>query len=346
MRTAPWTADELALIERERQRWLALGMQTGPCDIGAVQRAWAAGYRRAGRDPVFVWVVPGPLAAHVAIAAWLDASLGNSLGASLNASLNASLYASLDASLGNSLGNSLQYQPTWFWGAWESYWLGWYRTGHLLGVPITDDQRARLDEYEAMVMSTGFAWPYENGVVVSERPSSLHMEEATPGRWRLHATDGPAIAFRDGYALYAWHGLTVPEELITTNPDAWSIGQVLACDNQEHRRVMIERIGAERWAVKLTTHATPVQRDDAGALYRLERDGAPPLVFVMVDNATPNPDGSYKQYALRVHHELRPMRRYKDGTTTFGDPQEPRAINAVASTFGLRGGEYLLTAQS
>ena len=172
------------------------------------------------------------------------------------------------------------------------------------------------------------------------------MEEATLSRWRLHCPDGPAMVFRDGYALYAWHGLTVPAALIETDPATWTIADVLGCENQERRRVMIERIGAERWAALLTASTTPIQRDDAGALYRLDRPGEPPLLFVLVENATPNPDGSRKPYALRVHPELRPMRRWKDGRTEFGEPQELRAINAVASTFGLAGRDYLLTDQA
>src|SRR5574340_1736 len=110
-RTAPWAIDELALIERERQRWLAVGMSTERANVPALQAVWAALYRRAGRKPVFCWVVPGPMAALAAIAIWrrdgLGASLHASLDDSLYDSLHASLYASLHASPDDSLGTSL-----------------------------------------------------------------------------------------------------------------------------------------------------------------------------------------------------------------------------------------------
>src|SRR5574340_172741 len=115
-RTAPWTIDELALIERERQRWLAVGMSTERANVPALQAVWAALYRRAGRKPVFCWVVPGPMAALAAIAIWRRDGLGAALHAapddSLGTALHASLYASLNDSLHASLGASLVATPS------------------------------------------------------------------------------------------------------------------------------------------------------------------------------------------------------------------------------------------
>jgi hypothetical protein len=63
--------------------------------------------------------------------------------------------------------------------------------------------------------------------------------------------------------------------------------------------------------------------------------------MVKVRNSTPEPDGSVKDYFLRVHPQLRPM---IDGG--LGDPQPMTARNAVASTFGLRGEEYHPTVET
>ena len=61
-----------------------------------------------------------------------------------------------------------------------------------------------------------------------------------------------------------------------------------------------------------------------------------PLVMVKVMNSTPEPDGSFKPYFLRVHPELRPLLQ----DNQVGEPQYMSGRNAVASTFGLRGEEY------
>jgi hypothetical protein len=48
-----------------------------------------------------------------------------------------------------------------------------------------------------------------------------------------------------------------------------------------------------------------------------------------------------RQYVLRVHPELRPMLGNQ-----FGEPQEMTCQNAIASTFGMRGSDYVLAQES
>jgi hypothetical protein len=63
--------------------------------------------------------------------------------------------------------------------------------------------------------SAGLWWPFENGVIFTERPSELHFND----RHLLHNADGPALAYRDGWRVYVWNGKAVPERWIT-EPDA------------------------------------------------------------------------------------------------------------------------------
>ena len=61
-------------------------------------------------------------------------------------------------------------------------------------------------------------------------------------------------------------------------------------------------------------------------------------LLIEVENRSPEADGTYRHFLLRVDPELRPM--HPD--LSFGAPQSPStARNAVASTFGMSGAEYL-----
>jgi hypothetical protein len=104
--------------------------------------------------------------------------------------------------------------------------------------------------------------------------------------------------------------------------------------NSEIRRVMIDRYGPARYLVD--SGAKKIQEDEWGSLYRKEVPGDEPILMVKVVNSTAEPDGSYKDYWLRVHPECRPL--LADGT--FGNPQMLTARNAVASTFGMVGADY------
>ncbi len=164
---------------------------------------------------------------------------------------------------------------------------------------------------------------------MSERHHVLSRDE----RGRLHSLSGPAVAYPDGWAIYAVHGVRVPADIIT-NPENITSMRIDAEQNAEVRRVMIERMGYERYI--LESGAQLLNTDAYGSLYRKELSDDEPLVMVHVLNSTPEPDGSIKKYMLRCQPELRPLL----GNQQFGEPQVMTAKNAIASTFGLRGEEY------
>jgi hypothetical protein len=108
------------------------------------------------------------------------------------------------------------------------------------------------------------------------------------------------MAFRDGYAVYAWHGVRVSASVIMDDPATWTLDAILAEPNAEVRRVRVERFGGDR----LRAHATLRQQDDFGQLFEFRvPNEADPLVFVDVENATPEPDGTFKRYCLMVPPE-------------------------------------------
>ena len=119
---------------------------------------------------------------------------------------------------------------------------------------------------EAMIRlaeTCGWWWPYRGAAILSERPGRLQLDART----RLHADDGPAIEYPDGWGVYAWHGREVPERLIL-RPDTITVAEVLAETNSEMRSVMLERMGYARFI--LESGARPVHADEAGTLYRIE----------------------------------------------------------------------------
>ncbi|MCP2335684.1 DUF6745 domain-containing protein [Actinomadura rupiterrae] len=154
--------------------------------------------------------------------------------------------------------------------------------------------------------NAGWWWPYERLVIVSERPSELHRDE--PGR--LHRGDGPALAFPDGLALHAWRGMPIPDGFIAS----------LTRLNAELRRVMLEVYGYDRYLEE--TGAKPLHRDETGVLWRIDLRDDEPVVMVEVVNSTPEPDGTYRQYYLRVPPETRTARE------------------GVAWTFGIDAADY------
>lgn len=137
---------------------------------------------------------------------------------------------------------------------------------------------------------------------------------------QIHAIGEPAILFEDGWGVYAINGVRTRKHL----KDGRITPHFLrTCRNAEERRVLMEMVGFDN-AVEMMGGVL-VHSDGYGDLYRLphfkEENDLPPK-FVKVVNSTPEPDGTYKDYFLRV------------------DPAIDTAEQAVAWTFGVEAGEY------
>ncbi len=113
--------------------------------------------------------------------------------------------------------------------------------------------------------------------------------------------------------------MRVPAEIIE-KPEALTHNRILSEQNAEIRRVMIERIGNEKFLA--ITNARPIHEDQRGKLYRIEIPGDEAMTLVQVINSTPEPDGHSKLYTLRV------------------PPNIQRASEAVAWSFGLTEKDY------
>jgi hypothetical protein len=151
--------------------------------------------------------------------------------------------------------------------------------------------------------------------MVSDFPERLLVDE----QHRPHCADGPFCRWQDGSALYAVHGVRVPAWIIT-RPQDITTTKIDSEQNAEIRRVMIEKYGQAKYL--MDSNAKEVHRDDFGILYRKDIAGDEAMVMVKVVNSTPEPDGQFKDYFIRV------------------PPTIATAHEAVAWTFGKTASTY------
>ncbi|APE35190.1 hypothetical protein BOX37_15940 [Nocardia mangyaensis] len=190
-------------------------------------------------------------------------------------------------------------------GQHEAAWLSAYDTAP--GHP--------LDGVAAVAAQAGWWWPYAKVAVITERPLELHRDEAG----RLDRGDGPALAYADGFVLHAWRGMPVTAEFLDSLRSL-TPQRIREEENAELRRVMLEYYGYDRYLTE--SDARPLHRDETGILWRIALDGDEDVVMVEVVNSTPEPDGAYRTYWLRV------------------PPTTRTAREGVAWTFGLGADIY------
>ncbi|MBD2183151.1 hypothetical protein H6S82_14790 [Planktothrix sp. FACHB-1355] len=101
--------------------------------------------------------------------------------------------------------------------------------------------------FQEINKNCGIIFPYEELVMVCDRPRILSFDN----QHRLHAEGAPAIQFADGYSLYAYHGVPLPEKYGKVHPNNWQSAWLLEEENAELRRVLIQAIGYEKIASEL-----------------------------------------------------------------------------------------------
>jgi hypothetical protein len=156
---------------------------------------------------------------------------------------------------------------------------------------------------------------FEKLCIICEPPLVAHLNE----RRRLHNADGPALVFNDDLKIYASEGVMLPPDLIEC-PEKLTLSRIDSEPNVEVRRLMIQRYGLERYL--RDADAVEIDSDECGILYRKTLPQDEPIVVVKVIDSTAAPDGSRRQYFLRV------------------PPHISSARAAVAWTFGMSAAEY------
>ena len=111
-----------------------------------------------------------------------------------------------------------------------------------LGLNLSQKAQEILRSQKLLFEHCGFIFPCEKTCVVCDRPRHLRFDSQN----RLHAEGEPAIEFADGWKIYFDHGVRLPEKYGQLHPNKWQSQWLLAEENAEVRRVLIEGIGYDR----------------------------------------------------------------------------------------------------
>ncbi len=168
-----------------------------------------------------------------------------------------------------------------------------------------------------LLIATHADWivPHRHICWVSEPPQLLKTDE----RGRLHSASGPALQYRDGWAIYAWKGVEVPARVIE-RPAQITPADIERAVDIHVRRCMIERMTPERFIAGGA--AFRISEDETGILWEKRWPDGDAWAAIEVVNGTPEPDGVRKHYFLQV------------------PPNMLTARSAVAWTYGLTARQY------
>lgn len=192
------------------------------------------------------------------------------------------------------------------WAGWCAY-LSSFRD--VLGLKLKEHEAYSF--YEQAAKEGGFRVMHEEFCLVSDFPEIIKKDDQN----RPHCEDGPSHKWRDGWSLYHWHGVKVPEEWILDRKSL--TGQTaLSQENTELRRAACEIVGWAKILKDLKAKVINTDHPQIGTLLEVNLPDAEKEKFLKVTCATG------RKFAIPVPKEMK------------------TALQANAWTFGLDSDQF------
>jgi hypothetical protein len=133
--------------------------------------------------------------------------------------------------LWNQLDNCLQPQ---LWqdcqGSWFDFFISVLNSSY-------NEQTWKL--LQTLGQHSGWIFPYSDLCIICARPTKLLLDEDD----QFHAEGEPAIQFADGFAVYVYHGVRLPQKYGELLPSQWQSQWILEETNPELKQVLMQGIG-------------------------------------------------------------------------------------------------------
>ena len=288
------TVEQEAMLAQVRDEWLAVGLSTEPANRPAAEEGVRQAYRRAGMEPpsVVIWL-GSPYAGCVASAMLSQDQVWDQVGAQVRAQVRDQVRGQVRGQVWDQVRDAV-------WGQHEAGYLGWCDAMQLIGVNLD------VAGLSTVARNAGWWWPMRDTVILTDRPDTLHRDP----QGRLHCETGPALRYRDGWAIHAIHGVRVPADLIE---HGWDVARILEEGNAEVRRAAIELTGWEHFISHSGLTLVASAPDPGNPPHELELYDLPDRLRDMYDdqarillctNGSVEPDGTRRRYGLPVpaHH--------------------------------------------
>ncbi|HSV48341.1 MAG TPA: hypothetical protein VLJ58_21310 [Ramlibacter sp.] len=318
------TPEQAARFADWTKQWIEIGLSTEPADFDAATEAALRAYKLANLEKPMVvlrmgspygatlggtiaWAMLRELGAQVESQVWsqvrsqvesqvgsqVESQVWSQVRSQVESQVESQVWSQVESQVESQVGSQVgsavnNDRGGAFWASWCAY-VSFFRD--VMGWKDPVLERFTIDE--ALTKSCGWVWWHENVLAISDRPTVIRRDDSG----RLHGEKGPSIAYRDGWSLYHWHGVAVPEEWITRK--AITPTEALHWPNVEQRRAACEILG---WANILNElNAKVIDKDDdeeIGSLLEVNLPDSGPERFLSVRC------GTGRRFALPVPREV------------------------------------------
>ena len=275
------TPEQEARIPAIRDEFLRIGLSTEPADFDAAEQAARDAYAVAGLPAPELFIrLASPMEGAIGAAILKGTRIGESVRDQVWDQVRAQVWAQVRDQVGDQVGAQVRAQvgaqvwdqvrdqvwaqvrdqvgdqvwaqvraqvwdQVWdqvraqvgaaFYSQHEAGWLSWASYFHrVCNLPGAE----KIEPLARIAANCGWVWFFAGAVIITDRPRILRRDDQN----RLHCEDGPALEYRDGFAIHAWHGTRVPTEWIEDRPSL-TAKIALTWPNVDQRAAACEILG-------------------------------------------------------------------------------------------------------
>ena len=217
--------EQIAKLPKYRDEWIRIGLSTEPLDFERAKNAAILAYQSAGLEaPKLFLRFRDPIEAAMAAAMLRDDQVRDQVRNQVRDQVRGQVSGQVRDQV---------------YGSHDAGWLSFY-------VFMRDELNIadcrKLDGLIELAKCCGWWAPYSGCVIFQDRHNILNLDDFG----RIHCENGPAIAYPSGWSIYAIHGVRTTEQAIM-RPETLTIADIKSESNAERRRVLVERMGYERY---------------------------------------------------------------------------------------------------
>ena len=249
--------EQIAKLPKYRDEWIRIGLSTEPLDFERAKNAAILAYQSAGLEaPKLFLRFRDPIEAAMAAAMLRDDQVRDQVRNQVRDQVRGQVSGQVrdqvwDQVMGQVSGQVWDQVMGQVWdqvsgqvrgqvyGSHDAGWLSFY-------VFMRDELNIadcrKLDGLIELAKCCGWWAPYSGCVIFQDRHNILNLDDFG----RIHCENGPAIAYPSGWSIYAIHGVRTTEQAIM-RPETLTIADIKSESNAERRRVLVERMGYERY---------------------------------------------------------------------------------------------------
>jgi len=270
------TKEQIAAFPKYREKWIKIGLSTKPIDFEKAKEAVIRVYQEVNLTP------PGEF--HYAC----------------------SPIAGLET-VYRLTGEKINHPYTT--GCHDAAWLSFY---DFMLTELKIEECNKLVPLMELAKVCGWWIPFDKMVVIEDRPTKIVFDNNNLS----HNEKGASIEYSDGFSVFSWHGVKIPEEWIISR-DKLTPEVAIAENNLELRRIACEIVGWDNILNKLSSVVIDRNKDpQIGELIEVDIPSVGRERFLRVIC------GTGRKFALPVPPEMK------------------TALEANAWTYGLGSLEY------